>query len=155
MADTQVTTVETGPRRVSRRVVVDATPAEVFALAADPRRHGELDGSGTVRDSVKAPDTLSKGAKFSVSMKMYGVPYRITSTVVDFEPDRVIEWRHPMGHTWRWELAPVSPGQTEVVETFSYGTHVLPKALELVGVPKMNGTGITRTLEKLQQRFAS
>ena len=76
-----VTIVDAGPRRVSRSVEVAAPAAELYALVADPRRHHELDGSGTVRDNIKMPPELVEGSKFSTSMKMFGVPYRVTSTM--------------------------------------------------------------------------
>ncbi len=139
---------------MARRVTVNAAPTDIFALVADPRRHGELDGSGTVRDAVSAPEQLSEGAKFSVHMKMYGVPYKITSTVVAFEPDRVIEWRHPLGHSWRYEIVESTPGTSQVTETFNYSTAKSPKVLELMGVPAKNGKGISHTLDKLSARFA-
>jgi len=154
MADSAVTTVDAGPRKVARQVVVNTSPGAIFALVSDPRHHGELDGSGSVGDAVSAPEKLSVGAKFSMSMKMYGVPYRITSTVTAFEQDRLLEWRHPLGHSWRWELAEATPGQTQVTETFDYSGAKAGKVLELVGVPKQNGSGITRTLDKLRERFA-
>ena len=70
-----VTIVDAGPRRVSRSVEVAAPASELYALAADPRRHPELDGSGTVRENIKMPPEFVEGAKFSTSMKMFGVPY--------------------------------------------------------------------------------
>jgi hypothetical protein len=73
----------------------------IFDIAADPHRHGELDGSGTVMGTVAGPQRLAKGARFSVKMKQRGVPCRITSQVTEFEDGRVVEWRHPMGHRWR------------------------------------------------------
>jgi uncharacterized protein YndB with AHSA1/START domain len=150
-----VTTVDTGPRQVTRRVAVHAPAAEVFALLADPHRHPDLDGSGTVRDvPVKGPDRLSEGARFSVGMKQYGVPYKITSRVTAFEDGRLIEWQHPLGHRWRWELEETAPGTTQVTETFDYSTAKAPKVLELFGQPKANATGITKTLEALAARFA-
>jgi hypothetical protein len=42
-------------RSVSRSVTVAAPPAAVFDLLADPRRHGEVDGSGTVKGRCAAP----------------------------------------------------------------------------------------------------
>ena len=154
MADQEVTTVDAGPQQVARQVTVNATPADIFALVADPRRHGELDGSGTVRDAVSAPGQLNTGAKFSVHMKMYGVPYKITSTVVAFEQDRLIEWRHPMGHSWRYEIEEATPGTSQVTETFNYSTAKAPKVLEILGMPAKNGTGITQTLEQMRAHFA-
>ena len=104
-----------GSRRVARRVVVDAAPGQIFALVADPHRHRELDGSGTIRDvAVDGPHELSEGARFSVGMKQFGVPYRITSTVTEFTDGSVIEWQHPLGHRWRWEFAEIGAGSARI-----------------------------------------
>ena len=147
-----VSSVDAGPRRVSRTVEVEAPAAELFALVADPRRHGELDGSGTVGETVGGPGRLTDDAKFSVRMKQYGVPYRITSRVTELTDDRVVEWRHPFGHRWRWEFTPVSDTSTRVTETFDYSAvpSVQAKAFELFKVPAQNATGIEATLRRLQ-----
>ena len=87
-------------------------------------------------------------------MKQYGAPYKITSTVTAFEPDQLIEWQHPMGHRWRWELAEIESGITQVTETFDYTTSRNPRLLEILGQPGKNATGITKTLQALQARFA-
>ena len=58
MSQPGVSTVEVGPRKVARRVTVNAPAADLFALAADPHRHHELDGSGTVRDSTVTKRSL-------------------------------------------------------------------------------------------------
>ena len=130
------------------------SPAEIFALVANPYRHPELDGSGTVRPgAVSGPEVLSAGAKFTVGMKQYGAPYKITSTVTAFETDHLIEWQHPMGHRWRWELTETEPGITQVTETFDYTTARSPRMLEIFGQPGKNAVGITKTLEALQARF--
>ena len=150
------TVVAAGPHRVSRSADVRAPAAALFAVVADPRRHRELDGSGTVVDTVSGPDRLSSGARFSVRMRQYGVPYRITSRVTDFEEGRLIEWRHPAGHRWRWELVARSDDSTRVTETFDYsrvagGTATI-RVYELLGVPRINARGIEKTLEQLQDR---
>ncbi|OBK21313.1 dimethyladenosine transferase [Mycobacterium asiaticum] len=154
-----VTIVERGPRRVSRRVEVAAPASELFAMAADPRRHSELDGSGTVRDNVKAPDELREGAKFSTNMKMLGLPYRITSTVTEFKPYEVVEWRHLLGHRWRWEFEAISPTLTQVTETFDYHSAGTVKNklkyYERMGFAKSNASGIEATLSKLRDRYAT
>ncbi|OBI91015.1 SRPBCC family protein [Mycobacterium asiaticum] len=152
-----VKVVDAGPRRVSRSVEVVAPVAELFAMAADPRRHSELDGSGTVRANVKAPSRLAEGSKFSTNMRMLGVPYRITSTVTEFKPDEVIEWRHPLGHRWRWEFESLSPNRTQVTETFDYSSAgTLKNKLkyyERMGFVKANASGIESTLAKLRDRY--
>ncbi|MBE9375398.1 SRPBCC family protein [Saccharopolyspora sp. HNM0983] len=154
MTDSVVTELDAGTRRIARQVVVDATPHELFEVLADPRRHGELDGSGTLRDTVSGPERLGQGTAFAVNMRQFGVPYRITSTVVAFEEGRAIEWRHPFGHTWRWDLAETGSGGTTVTETFDYSGTKHAKVLEMMGIPGKNATSITRTLEQLPQRFA-
>jgi hypothetical protein len=76
----------------------------LFAIVADPTRHREVDGSATVHGNIRAPAEFVVGARFSTRMRMYGVPYRITGTVTRLVPDMLIEWRHPVGHHWRWEF---------------------------------------------------
>jgi hypothetical protein len=154
MPQTSVSAVEAGKRKISRRVTVHAPAAEVFALVADPHCHPEIDGSGTVRHApVTGPRQLSTGATFTVAMKQYGVPYKITSTVTAFEQDRLVEWQHPMGHRWRWEFAEIAPGTTEITETFDYTTAKAPRMLEILGQPAKNVAGITKTLQALATRF--
>jgi len=147
---------EQGARRVARTVEVQASSDDVFALVADPHRHGELDGSGTVRDTVSGPRRLTQGARFSVAMKQFGVGYRITSTVTRIEDGRVVEWRHPAGHRWRWEMTQLTPTSTRVTETFDYSTvpAMQGKVLELLGVPRKNAAGIEATLCQLAARYA-
>lgn len=139
-------------RQVSESVVVAAEPAEIFALLADPGRHAELDGSGTVRGSVRGPKRLSQGATFGMRMRI-GLPYLIRNTVVEFEENRRIAWRHFNRHVWRYELEPV-PGGTRVTETFDWSTALAPAVLELAGAPRANARGISATLQRLQTRFA-
>jgi hypothetical protein len=154
-----VTIVDAGPRRVCRSVEVAAPAAELFAMAADPRRHSELDGSGTVRDNIVCPPKLDVGSKFSTKMKMYGLPYRITSRVTALKPNELVEWRHPLGHRWRWEFESLSPTSTRVTETFDYhGAGALKNNLkyyELMGFAKANASGIEATLAKLRDRYAT
>lgn len=152
-----VVVVDAGPGRVSRSVEVAAPAAELFAIAADPRRHRELDGSGTVRDNVKAPAEITVGSKFSTNMKMYGVPYRITSRITALKPNEVVEWRHPEGHRWRWEFEALSPTSTRVTETFDYHDAGLlrRKFYEWSGAVKGNGKGIEASLAKLRDRYAA
>jgi len=158
MTTSTVSKVDAGPQRVARRVLVKAPAAEVFAIVSDPHRHPELDGSGTVRDvDVKGPHHLAVGDKFTVGMKQFGLPYKITSTVTELQEGKVIEWQHPLGHKWRWELVEATPGDdkiTEVTETFDYSTVKVPLVITAFGYDKKNGDGITSTLERLAARFS-
>jgi hypothetical protein len=154
---TVVTVVDAGPGRVSRSVEVGANTSELFAIVVDPRRHPELDGSGTVRDNVTAPAELAVGSKFSTKMRMLGLPYRITSTVTALTRDALVEWRHPMGHRWRWEFETIGPHRARVTETFDYhdagAVKNRLKYYERMGFVKANAAGIESTLLKLRDRY--
>jgi Polyketide cyclase / dehydrase and lipid transport len=154
-----VTTVDAGPNQVSRSAEVAAPAAELFAIVADPRRHHELDGSGTVGDNIRGPDRLEPGSRFSTKMKMFGLPYRITSTVTELKPDQLIEWRHPLGHKWRWQFEALSPTTTRVTETFDYrDTGPVKDTLkyyEATGFAKRNAAGIEATLRRLHDRYSA
>src|SRR4051794_28589814 len=117
-------------RQVSGTKVVATTPDRIFQLLVDPAQHPLIDGSGTVRAArAGGPDRLSLGAKFGMDMRM-GAPYKIENTVVEFEEDRLIAWRHFNGHRWRWELEPVDGG-TRITETFDWSTAKAPILISL------------------------
>jgi hypothetical protein len=148
------TVVDAGERQVSRSIVINAPVGELFALVVNPHRHHELDGSGTVRDQAKGPERLSAGDTFVVRMRMYGIPYTITSTATQVEQDRVVEWKHPGGHRWRYEFEALGPSQTRVTETFDYRDSKAAKVYEWFGIPGRNAAGIESTLEKLAREHA-
>lgn len=143
------THVGTRERQVSRRIVVSATPAEVFALLTDPREHPALDGSGTVKALVEGPQRLTAGSEFR--MRMGG--YTTANRVVEFRPDAVIAWRHRARHVWRWELRAV-PGGTEVTETFDHTAKRCPAVVAALGIPERAGKAIDATLSRLHARLA-
>jgi uncharacterized protein YndB with AHSA1/START domain len=142
-----------GNRLISRTVVVAASPERLFDLLADPARHPLIDGSGTVRASREgSPQRLSLGATFGMDMRL-GAPYKISNTVVEFEENRLIAWRHFMGHRWRWQLTPAGDGRTEVTETFDWSTARSPLVIHLGGFPKRNTAAIEKTLARLTTMF--
>ena len=106
--------------------IIHAPASEIFALLADPAKHREIDGSGTVRRAQQSSQVLTLGSKFGMSMRM-GVPYSMVNEVVEFEPDRLIAWQTrpsfaPMGlfvggRIWRYELEPTEGG-TRVRESW-------------------------------------
>ena len=137
---------------ISRTAFVKAPPGVIFELLANPRRHGEIDGSGTVQSArVNAPARLSMGATFGMDMKL-GLPYRITNTVVEFEENKRIAWRHFGGHIWRYILEPVEGG-TQVTEQFDPTTSRMPIVLKLMNSETNNAKAIERTLDNLQELF--
>ncbi len=90
-------------------------------------------------------------------MRMFGAPYRITTTIAAMKPNELIEWRHPVGHHWRWEFAAITPTVTRVTETFDYrDTGLLKDRLkyyERTGFAKRNAAGIEATLTKLHDHY--
>ena len=138
---------------VSRSTIVPAPAQVIFDLLADPRRHNEIDGSGTVQSAqINAPERLSLDATFGMQMKM-GLPYKITNTVVEFEENKTIAWRHVGGHIWRYILEPVDGG-TKVTEQFDWNKSKAPLILKLRKSPQDNAKSIEKTLENLVKRFA-
>lgn len=138
-----------GPVLAVSRVIA-APPEQIFAVLADPALHQVIDGSGTVRaPRPGSPTRLALGTKFGMDMR-FGVPYRITNTVVEFDEPSRIAWRHFGGHIWRFELQPVDDG-TGVTETFD-GTHGRSRfAYGVMGVEKKHPVAMARTLERLDR----
>ena len=140
-------------RIVSRSTIVPAPAQMIFDLLADPRRHSEIDGSGSVQSAqINAPERLSLNATFGMQMKI-GLPYKITNTVVEFEEGKTIAWRHFGGHIWRYILEPVDGG-TKVTEQFDWNKSKSPLVLKLRKSPQDNAKSIEKTLENLVKRFA-
>jgi len=132
-----------------------AAPAEaIFALLADPSRHCDFDGSGTVRAADESRQ-LALGDVFGMSMKM-GVGYRMVNTVVEFEENRRIAWQPQPdvkfmralagGRIWRYELEP-RDGGTLVRESWDIHQERFPFMVR----PMKSKTvaAMTATLERL------
>ena len=135
-------------RHVSVSRVIAASPEAIFEVLADPMRHGEFDGSGTVRGSSRGnPERLVLGSRFGMSMRM-GIPYRIKNTVVEYAENRLIAWQHFGRHRWRYELEPVDGG-TRVTETFDWSTAISPRFIERMGYPTKHIAPMEATLERL------
>ncbi|MDA3041320.1 MAG: SRPBCC family protein [Actinomycetota bacterium] len=139
-------------RLVSASRLIHAPASAIFDLLADPARHAEIDGSGTVQNQRMAgPRRLSLHATFGMDMKMFGLPYRITNVVVEFEENRRIAWRHFGRHIWRYVLEPTGPGDNDtlVTESFDWGSSVVPRLYELVGYPSAHEVNMAKTLQRL------
>lgn len=138
-------------RRTSATRRMSAPPAAIFDLLADPESHALFDGSDMVTaSSSKNAERLKLGSKFSMSMNLKVLPYRIGNTVVEFDENRLIAWEHFGKHRWRYELEAVDAA-TLVTETFDWSTSRVPKAIELAGYPKAHLGNIERTLERLAE----
>lgn len=150
-----VETRDVGDKQVSRRVVVNAPVSELYALVANPHRHHELDGSGTVGDNISGPSHVTTGDTFSTHMKQFGMKYQTTSTVTKAEENRVIEWKLGIGQKWRWEFEELDASTTRVTETWDIREipAVAAIGMKIGGMYGRNARGIEETLRRLQARY--
>ena len=154
--------VDAGPHVEAYRLHIRAAAEDLYQLAADPHRHHEIDGSDTVQSRAVGPHALTEGAKFTVQMRKFGLPYRLPLRVTRAQSPGedlpgVVEWRQPTGHRWRWEFAAHSDGSTTVTEAFD-STWQNPAAralLQIAGVPKQNGHSIRASLRRMRAQFES
>jgi uncharacterized protein YndB with AHSA1/START domain len=136
--------------------LIPAPPEPIFAILADPARHHEIDGSGTLRDAKSSPARLTLGATFGMSMHL-GVGYSMESEVIEFEEGRRIAWqtRPPSslaakflgGRIWRYELEPADGG-TLVRESWD----ISQEKLKLLVLPARGKTrkAMAVTLERIE-----
>jgi len=137
---------------------IPAPASQIFDLLADPSRHQDIDGSGTVRRARGSAERLQLGSRFGMSMKL-GVPYVMESTVIEFEENRRVAWqtRGPTavgrlvgGRIWRYELEP-QDGGTLVRESWdiSQESAVTRPAVKRAG--KATAKNMAATLERIEQ----
>ena len=146
-------------QQVSGSAIVAAPAGRIFALLTDPAQHPLIDGTGSVLAVQDGgPERLTLGSTFGMDMKI-GAPYKILNTVVEYDHNRLIAWRHFYGHRWRWQLRPLEPGpggdRTEVTETFDWSTARFPLLLTLSPFPRRNRRGIEKSLARLAHRAAA
>ena len=142
-----------GKRLFTAGRVVPAAPEEIFALLADPARHVELDGSGTVQRLVAGSGPMQLGSEFTMAMKAFGFRYRMTSKVVEYEENRRIAWCHLVGNRWRYELEPAEGG-TRVTESADYRcARFQPLTMWLVN-DELIEDSLATTLDNLVKRFS-
>ena len=140
---------------VSASAHVDAPAEEVFAFLCRPANHPEISGDQSVKGDRHGPEMLSaEGERFGMRMKMYGLPYRITNTVVEFEPGSRIAWCHPGKHRWRWEVEASDAGGCTVTETFDMSTSPIKPALRLLGYPEGHRSNVERSVANVAAHFA-
>ena len=77
MTTAQIKFLETDPAMISAETVLRAAASDVYALIADPARHTELDGGGSVRGLISG-DTpeLREGDTFTrKNVPGFPIPY--------------------------------------------------------------------------------
>lgn len=109
--------LDLGDERVlAAQIEIDVPPEVIFDILIQPRLHPEIDGSRSVQGVIEGPERLSLGATFKMRMKIR-FNYWVTNTVIAFEPNRRIAWRHLLGNEWTYELTPIDGYRTLVRET--------------------------------------
>jgi uncharacterized protein YndB with AHSA1/START domain len=137
-------------RSVSRTRFIKASPEAIFEVVSNSAKHSLIDGSGSVMSAREGtPTQLVMGTEFGMNMKI-GVPYKMQNTVVEFEPGKLIAWRHFGGHRWRWQIAPAEGGAM-VTETFDWSTAKSPFFLELARYPARNAKSMEKSLVRLAE----
>lgn len=147
--------VELGRDTVSATTVVAAPPAEVFDYLRRPANHAAISGDASVRGTLVGPEVLEEGDRFGMQMKQFGLPYRMTSQVVELTQGTRIAWAHFGGHRWRWELEATPEGGTRLTETYDQTTAKVPLALRLVGYPARHRANVARSVAHVRDHFAS
>lgn len=152
--------LDRGPHTVAYSITVDAAAQTLWEIAANPHRHHELDGSGTVRSTARGPEQLSEGDRFSVDTKKFGLAYALKPVVTAAEPPHgddtgVVEWRQPTGHRWRWEFEASDAQTTRVTESYDASDQqaLLRRGLNLAKVQDENARSIRASLRKLRTSF--
>lgn len=138
------------PKIKSARIVIDASAEKIFSLLTNPHRHMDFDGSKTIQGNFSGPDKLELGSKFGMRMKL-GIKYRILNTVVEFEENRRIAWRHLGRWRWRYELRSITPNQTEVTETFDGTTSISQLWLNWRKAYPWTQIAVAKTLVRLKE----
>ncbi len=158
----------TAPRQVpnvSVERVIAAEARSIFDVLADPARHGEIDGSGTLSGSATGPKRLYLGARFGMGMNQQGVRYTSTNEVVEFAENRLICWqtfgevrgvRFVGGQKWRYELVPQAaaegqPARTLVRATYDWSQAIAGRfTVEAMGFPAKARQSLSATLRRLE-----
>mgnify|MGYP005813759711 CR=1 FL=1 len=110
---------------------IAATPAEIFAVLADPSHHQNTEPTGWVREAVDTAPITDAGQMFAMNMYLTqaGGDYITHNLVNVFKKDRAIGWM-PGGlddagnHTtggwfWRYDLVP-NGDHTDVTLTYDW-----------------------------------
>jgi hypothetical protein len=140
---------------------IAATPADIFAVLANPTRHQDTEPGDWVRDAIDTDPVTGRGQMFAVNMflEQAGGHYVMHNLVTEFDQNRTITWlpgqldesgRHsPGGWAWRYDLAPTDAG-TDVTLTYDWSATV-QDFRDNVGVPVFGEDFIEESLATLDR----
>ena len=148
--------------RVAASTTIEAAPAAVFAMLADPSAHAAIDGTGRVRGSLDGERISAAGQVFRVAMFHENHPdkdYEMANRVEVFEEPRAIAWRPGTespetgelsfgGWIWRYDLEPAGASRTTV--TLTYDWSAVPAHIrEYLHFPPFPPDHLDRSLQHL------
>ena len=133
------------------QIEIEAPAKKIFNFLSNPDNHLLMDGSGMLRGKIKGPDRLFLGAKFGMKMHL-GIDYRILNTVVEYKKDELIAWKHLGQWRWRYELADLGNGSTQVTESFdgTYAPGIAQIWLNFRKAYPWTQTAVAKTLVRLK-----
>jgi hypothetical protein len=141
--------------RMEVQRVIDAEPAAIFAVLADPQGHVAIDSSGMLQSATGEPVTAA-GDSFVVHMDREALndfpmgKYDVTVTIKDFEQDALISWtilgqiRPQIGHVYGYRLEPAENGT--VVTSFYDWSEIDPQWREANIFPIIPESALRATL---------
>ena len=145
---------------------IAATPAQIFAILADPRRHQDTEPGDWVRDAVDTAPITTTGQMFAVNMfhEQAGGHYVMHNLVTVFDKDRAIGWvpgrlddagnHNPGGWLWRYDLAP-NGDQTNVSLTYDWSAMPQDRRDQFGGMPVFPQDYLAASLATLDRSVTS
>jgi hypothetical protein len=149
---------------VRATLTVAAPAARLFAVLADPTTHPAIDGTGWVQDPVERAPLTEVGQIFRMDMYHANHPsgdYQVVNKVQLLDPPRTIAWLTGQdkgggdlefgGWSWRYDLAPLGPSETEV--TLTYDWSAVPQFIRDRGIrfPPFGPDHLTNSLHHLAE----
>lgn len=153
--------------KVSASLNVAVPAARVFEVLADPTTHASIDGTGWVQESVDRAPLTEVGQIFRMDMYHPGHPdgnYQMANKVEVLDAPRAIGWLPGYdagggrlafgGWSWRYDLAPIGPSETEVTLTYDWSA-VGPSVRERLRFPPFGPEHLANSLHHLAELAAT
>jgi hypothetical protein len=152
------------PERLTSSVVIEATPAAVFAVLTDPSAHADIDGTGWVRgakdgDRITASGQVFRMAMYHPNANFSDGNYQTANRVEVFDEPSAIAWMPGTespetgdlsfgGWIWRYDLEPDGPSRTRV--TLIYDWSAVPTEIrEHIEFPPFASDHLDNSLQHL------
>jgi len=150
------------PEHIAATTTIEAAPAAVFSVLADPSAHADIDGTGWVRGSRDGEVITAVGQVFRMGMYHENHPdkdYEIANLVEVFDEPRAIAWKPGTespesgelsfgGWTWRYDLEATGPSRTTVTLTYDWSA-VPPEVRDYIQFPPFEPDHLDDSLQHL------